>query len=231
MAMRKSNAFCSICTLNYSAYAATLNDSLRKVGHTEPHYVLIVDPQKKHNHILKKFHFIPIFIDELKIPHIDELVKKYNAFELSNVLKPYFISWPLRNHQEINYLIYLDTDIYVYSRVDNVCRYLDQNDSISIVITPHINQINNLDAKNYDTYRLILLAGQYNGGFYALKNNNNSLLFLKWQYGIISQHGYNAPTRQMFVDQRILDLAPSIFNFVGIYRDISYNVGDRKSVV
>lgn len=225
-AMLKNNAFCSICTINYSSYAATLNDSLRKVGHKEPHYVLIVDYNNKYEKIISQFKFTPIHLDQLKVKNINELIKRYNAFELSNVLKPFFLEWLLKNHPEIGYLFYLDTDIYIYSKLTDIENYLDKNRNISIAITPHIsnkNKINN--PMDYSQQRLYLLAGLYNGGFYALKNDSNSIEFLNWQINSLTKFGYNAPKSQMFVDQKILDFSPLIFSFVGIFKNSAYNVG------
>ncbi|HLP47645.1 MAG TPA: hypothetical protein VK469_16995, partial [Candidatus Kapabacteria bacterium] len=135
--MQKNNAFCSICTVNYSAYAGVLNDSLKETGHKEHHYVLIVDYDEKYKHVIEKFDFTPVFLSDLATPKVDELIEKYSAFELSNILKPFFMEWLLKNHPEVEKLIYLDADIFVYSPLSEAIDYLDQNPKISLAITPH----------------------------------------------------------------------------------------------
>ena len=224
--MNMNNAICSICTVNYSAYTGALNDSLRKAGHNESHYVLVVDYDHKYKGIIDKFRFTPVFLHDLKIPKVEELIKKYSAFELSNVLKPFFMEWVLKNHKEIVNLIYLDSDIFVLSSFNDIFDYLDKNKNISVAITPHI--------KEYETYSKItdysvettyMRYGLYNGGFYALKNNSDSIQFLGWLKSKLSAHGFNAPNANMFVDQKILDFAPILFDYVGVYRNKTYNVG------
>jgi glycosyltransferase involved in cell wall biosynthesis len=68
-------------------------------------------------------------------------------------------------------------------------------------------------------------SGLYNSGFYILKNNQDSLQFLGWLKIKLFDHCYNAPNAYMFVDQKILDFAPILFDYVGIYRNKTYNVG------
>ena len=223
--MRKNNAFCSICTLNYAAYAAVLNDSLRKAGHQDPHYVLIVDYDQKYEEIIEKFNFTPVFLPDLAIPKVDELIEKYSAFELSNVLKPFFMEWLLKNHAKIEKLIYLDTDVYVYSPLQDALDYLDKYLNISVAITPHLHDYKaHNGALDFSLEKMILQAGLYNGGFYAIKNDENALQFLYWQKKILFNYGYDGPNAQMFVDQKILDFAPIFFDFVGIYKNEAYNV-------
>ena len=226
MDMQKNNSFCSICTVNYSAYAATLNDSLRSVGHNEKHYVLLVDYDPKYKEIIEKFNFTPVFLEQLEIPKVDELIKKYSAFELSNILKPFFMEWLLKNKRDINYLVYLDTDIYVYSKLNDAFNFLNDNGDISVLLTPHVKDYRTYNKTlDYNVETLYMQAGLYNGGFYLLKNNQNSFKFLDWQKNIMFDHGYNAPNVYMFVDQKILDFAPVIFDFVSVYKNKAYNVG------
>lgn len=222
--MQKNNAFCSICTMNYTAYAGVLNESLRKVGHKEPHYVLVVDYDEKYREVFEKFGFEPVFLSELAISKINELVEKYSAFELANVLKPFFLEWLLRKHKEIDKLVYLDTDIYVYSPLGDIFGYLE-NPDISVAITPHISDCRaHDDPSDYSAEKMILQAGLYNGGFYALKNDSNAIKFLNWQKSKLFNYGYDGQNAQMFVDQKILDFAPIFFEFVGVYKNPAYNV-------
>ena len=225
MDMQKSNAFCSICTANYSAYAGVLNDSLKKAGHNESHYVLIVDYDVKDKPVIEKFNFTPVRLSDLAIPRIDEMIEKYSAFELSNALKPFYMEWLLENHPEIENLVYLDTDIYVFSPLREVFDYLEKNKNISVVITPHLNDYKSyIEKSGYDIEKLYLTYGLYNGGFYALKNDRNALEFLDWHKKKLFDYGYNGASVQMYADQKILDFAPILFEFVGIYKNKAYDI-------
>lgn len=223
--MQKNNAFCSICTVNHAAYAGTLNDSLKKAGHSEPHYVLIVDPDPAYEKTIEKFKFTPIYLKELKIPRIGELIKKYSAFELSNALKPFFMEWLLTKHDEINILAYLDTDVYSYSSFNSLFDHMEDNQGISVLLTPHLIDYRAYsEVGDYRFEKAFMTHGLYNGGFYVLRNDRNSREFLKWQKNKLFDHAYNGPSVQMFVDQRILDFAPILFDFVSIYKDKTYNI-------
>ncbi|MEI7463093.1 MAG: glycosyltransferase family 2 protein, partial [Candidatus Taylorbacteria bacterium] len=223
--MQKNNAFCSICTVNYSAYAGTLSDSLKSAGHNEPHYVLIVDYDEKYKVIIERFKFTPVYLHELQIPKIDELIKKYSAFELSNVLKPFFMEWLLKDHKEINNLVYLDTDIYVYSQLNEVFDYLNKNKQVSVILTAHFGDYESYaELSGYKFEKTIFAYGLYNGGFFTLKNDQNSLQFLGWLKNKLFDYCYDALNEYMFVDQKILDFAPILFEFVGVYKNKTYNV-------
>ncbi len=223
--MKTNNAFCSICTVSHSAYAATLNDSLKKAGHSEPHYVLIVDYDQKYKDIIDGFKFTPVFLSELNIPRIDELIRKYSAFELCNVLRPFFMEWLLKNNPTMTSLIFLDTDIYVYSPLTGVFDRIRKDPNTSVILTPHLSDYDAYaTARDYRLEKAFFAHGLYNSGFYVLKNDGNSLRFLEWLKDKLFDHCYNAPYMHMFVDQKILDLAPVLFDFVNIYKDRAYNV-------
>ncbi|GEM_PF-593434 len=223
--MKTNNAFCSICTVNHAAGAAVLNDSLRRAGHTEPHYVLIFDYQEKYKDIIGQFDFTPVFLKDLKIPKLDELIKKYSAFEMSNVLRPHFMEWLLKTHKEIKNLAYLDTDIYVYTSMKEVFDRVDKNKNISVLLTPHMSDFEAYDkVEDYRFENSFFANGLYNSGFYIFKNDANSMRFLEWHKNKLFDHCFNAPSRHMFVDQKILDMAPLIFDFVDIYKNRAYNI-------
>ena len=215
-------AFCSICTMNYISYVATLNDSLKKFYPKINHYVLVIDYEDIHKKLLEKYDFKVILIKQLSIPNIRLLIKKYNAFELSNILKPFFFEWILKT-SKIEMLFYFDSDIRIYSTLEHIIKYFKKTKH-SVLLTPHIHSYVN-ESNNYKIEKLLMLSGLYNGGFYALKNDKNCFMFLEWHKRKLEKYGYNAPYANMFVDQKILDFAPLMFNFVGIYKNNTYNIG------
>ncbi len=224
--MLKNNAFCSICTFNYLPYAAVLNESLRDAGHKEPHYLLVIDHSDKMRSYSKTYGFSPVFLKDLAIPNVDSLIQKYDAFELCNVLKPYFFEWLLKTRPEISALIYLDCDIFVYSPFTKVFNYLADHKDTSLLISPHnFSAEDYVRETGYHLEKLFMSSGLYNGGFYTMKNDQNTLRFLNWHKKKLRNYGYKAPNVHMFVDQKILDFAPVLFDFVGIYKDPSYNAG------
>lgn len=215
--------FSSICTVNFISYVATLSASLKKYHPNIAHYVLVVDYDDKYEKLLNKFNFKVIRLKQLSIPNVKSLIKKYNAFELSNILKPFFFEWLLKT-QKIELLFYFDSDIQIFSSLKDVVKFLKKS-KYSIALTPHNICIDKTSINDYKIEKLILLSGLYNGGFYAFKNDKNSLRFLEWHKNKLKKYGFNAPQVNMFVDQKILDLAPILFDFVGIYKNETYNLG------
>ncbi|MEI6462680.1 MAG: hypothetical protein WCO33_03380 [bacterium] len=222
----KIDAFCSICTTNYFTYARVLKDSLRKSGHKEKYFLLVVDYSKQIEELISTEGIMIVKLEDLKLPKQAELIKRYSAFELCNVLKPYFLEWLLDNEKELDKLIYLDTDIYVYSSFQAVIKYLEENLDKSVLLLPNITSKskNILLNSNYDDSVTFMKAGLYCGGFYAIRNDASSRKFLKWHEGVLLNSGYKASNNYMFVDQKILDFAPLLFDFVGIYKNETYNI-------
>jgi hypothetical protein len=220
-----NTAFCAICTHNYYNYSKLLFDSLKSVGHHGEFFLLIIDYQKEYSKIISTSGINIVTLETLQIPEIKELIERYNPFELCNVLKPYFLEWVLNNNKDLSTIIYLDSDIYVYNPFDDVIKYL-KNSTNSILLVPNFTGKSKLLGEtDYYEETIFFRAGLYCGGFYALKNDDNSRSFLKWHKLKLRKFGYNAPAECMFVDQKILDLAPLLFDFVSVYKNESYNVG------
>jgi hypothetical protein len=100
------------------------------------------------------------------------------------------------------------------------------NNDTSVALTPHnYNHKPFLNERDYHLENLFMAAGLYNSGFYALKNDERTQLFLKWHKIKLLKYCYNAPRINMFVDQKILDFAPVIFDFVKMYKNPTYNIG------
>jgi hypothetical protein len=232
MDMQKTNAFCSIGTVNYLAQASVLDDSLKRAGHTEPHYTLVADYSRseyeaKFASQISPANNILVFLSDLEIPHVMDMVERYNAFEFTNALKPFFMKWLLRNHPEIEMLVYLDTDIMVYGRFDDLFTFFKSKEDASVVLTPHLYDFETYKAQKYDPYffeKVYMEYGPYNGGFYVVKNDTLALQFLDWHATQLFTYGYDAKDQAMFVDQKILDFAVMLFSFIIIYRNNTYNL-------
>jgi len=221
--------FCSIVTANYLGQVASLNESLRNVGHMEPHYVLLVDYTKEILNMndlrLESFNFVTIHISELSISRFNALLKKYSPLELANILKPYFMEWLLKKLPQRILLAYLDSDTFVLSRMNPIFETFSKGDK-SVLLTPHLSNTKlYFKSKDYRLESSFFSYGLYNGGFYLLKNDKNSSRFLNWQRKIITSYGFAKVEEHMYVDQKILDLAPILFDFIMIFKDPAYNVG------
>lgn len=120
-----------------------------------------------------------------------------------------------------NKLIYLDPDIAVFNDLNPLSEMLDEK---SVLITPHQTD----PAFKYEDIvadeMCSLKYGIYNFGFFGVKNDENGLKFLNWWNNRLMRFCYDDTSNGLFVDQRWADLAPALFDFVKVVRELVYNV-------
>ena len=93
-------------------------------------------------------------------------------------------------------------------------------DARGIVLTPHTLEA--LPSDGYEPSELTILgSGTYNLGFIAV--GRDAFGFLDWWADHLRRDGLISKDEGMFVDQRWIDLAPSLFD-VHIVRDAGWNV-------
>ena len=122
----------------------------------------------------KRENFIVVPSTQIPIEQTQWLHFKYSVFELSNALKPYALEMLFERYR-VGRVLYFDSDIRVYRRLNPIFEALEKSD---IILTPHLTEPiadhgrpNELD---------ILRAGTYNLGFIALANRVGGRAFLKW---------------------------------------------------
>ena len=206
---------CSIVTASYLKYADALYLSLKNENPNTKYYVLVIDGKNVEK---EQYGFKIIMLEELKIKHIEHMLMYYSAFELSCVLKPFFIKYLLlQKHQKV---LFLDVDIYITASFYNLSKLLDSKD---VVFTPHFNQSPPIDG-HVPTDIHIVLYGVYNGGFWAFKNTNNAIKVLEWFITRFYVYGFHQPEKGMSGDQPLIPLAAEIFNDIFYsLKDPSYN--------
>ena len=118
-------------------------------------------------------------------------------------------------------IVYLDPDIGVFSDLSPLERMLD---SKSVLLTPH--QVSPVSKERDILYDEIcaLKHGVYNFGFFAVRNDESGLRFLNWWNDRLMKFCYDDIPNGLFTDQKWGDLAPALFDFVGIIHDPGYNV-------
>jgi glycosyltransferase involved in cell wall biosynthesis len=162
--------------------------------------------------------FDTILSEELEIPDSRWFHFKYTVLELSTAVKPYAASLIFERYGA-DRLLYFDPDIQIYS---NLGPLLDSMDAHSFVLTPHLTAP--LEGSGRPADLDILRSGSYNLGFIALNNCEESRRFLKWWQAKLYDDCVVDLAGGLFVDQRWVDLAPGMFEGVGIVRDAGLNV-------
>lgn len=212
-----TTAIFTIIAKNYLAHARVLMESIRRQHPDLLRIVILVDevdgcfdPAKEH--------FEVVLSSEFKLPSSRWFHFKYSILELSTAVKPYACEYLFQRYH-LKKLIYLDPDIKTYARLDCLLNGLDHN---SILLTPHLTD--SIEDNCHPGELDILRSGTYNLGFIGLALTDETQRFLtRWQSRLY-EHCVVDLDRGLFVDQRWMDLAPSLFSGVSIDRRPGLNV-------
>ena len=210
-------AACTIIAKNYLPMARVLADSFQRCNPGCPFFVLLMDPVEGYFQAEKESFYL-LESRQLPLANLEGMLFKYTILEASTAVKPALLRKLFDDH-DIRKLIYLDPDILVLASLQGLSNLLDQH---SIVLTPHITRPYPDTAKPHD--HDILQAGSFNLGFIALQNTSVTQELLQWWQDKLHHHGLIAFERNMFVDQRWMDLAPGLFGELKILREPGYNV-------
>jgi hypothetical protein len=209
-------AVCTIISPNYLAFARVLAQSYKEHNPTGEVYVLIIGADDGAVD-WEEEPFTVIRLEELAIPSLETMAFIYDVVEFNTSVKPFLLAHLF----EMGFAkaIYLDPDIMVTAPLTPLLKLLDR---YSVVLTPHVlAPINDTDLPNEMT---LLRAGAYNLGFLALRQTPDTQRLLLWWSDRLAELCYVDPQSGLFVDQKWMDLAPSLFDGVQILRDPGYNV-------
>jgi hypothetical protein len=169
-----------------------------------------------------------VLAKDLGFEDFDQYVFKYDALQATCSLKPVLMQYLLTTYKHNDMFVYLDTDIRLFSPLDEIAEILEKN---SILLTPHsiyplihpvsssVNKFQSIRWKELG----ILSTGLFNAGCFALKRNDNSTAFLNWWKKRLARYCYKDIKEGLFDDQRWLNLAPCYFD-VYLLKHPGYNV-------
>jgi glycosyltransferase involved in cell wall biosynthesis len=208
---------CTIIAKNYLAQARVLMESVR-LWNPELRRIVIVVDRIEGCFDPSKEPFDVVLSEDLNIPKSKWFHFKYTLLELSTAVKPYALEFFLHRY-DLDKVLYLDPDIKVYASLQPL---LDMLDRSSVVVTPHLTDPleDDLAPSELD----ILRCGTHNLGFIGISGSPESHRFLKWWQRKLYDLCVVDPPRGLFVDQRWMDFAPSLFAGVAILRKPGYNV-------
>ena len=208
---------CTIIARNYWAHARVLASCLAEHHPDVVLNVLVIDGDEETVRAATREGFDVVLPDAIGIED-DEFRKMaaiYDILELSTAVKPWLLRSLLKDHNEP--VVYLDPDIEIFAPISEAAEIADER---GIVLTPHT--LESLPHDGYEPSELTILgSGTYNLGFIAV--GRGSFGFLDWWADHLSRDGLISKEEGMFVDQRWVDLAPSLFD-VYISRDPGWNV-------
>jgi len=160
-------------------------------------------------------------LEELDIPNLPSWVFRHNLVELSTAIKP-FVLRKLFMREDCRAVLYFDPDTVVFSRLDDL---MSEFVSWSILLTPHLTDPEAGDEAILDNeINSALRHGAYNLGFIGVKNDDRGRAFVDWWADRLYKYCIASYEHGLFVDQKWIDLVPSLFEGVGILRNRRFNV-------
>jgi glycosyltransferase involved in cell wall biosynthesis len=211
-------AACTIIAKNYLSMARVLAESLHRFHPNAPFFVLLLDSPTGY-FLPENEDFRRVLISELGISNLEGFLFKYSILEASTAVKPYLLRHLFKTCS-IQKLLYLDPDIQLLSSLDTLSIFLNES---NILLTPHLTTPLPNDG-SHPTDHAILQAGTYNLGFLGLRDSEVTRTFLDWWSEKLYHECIISFERNLFVDQRWMDLVPGLFDGVRICRDPGYNI-------
>jgi GT2 family glycosyltransferase/glycosyltransferase involved in cell wall biosynthesis len=208
---------CTIISRNYLGQARVLASSYLTHHPDGRFYLLIVDGLPEGVEIDPRIKLVRL--SELPLDNLGDMCFKYDVVELATAVKPALLMLLTVHHREQR-VMYIDPDIRIARPMTEVFDALDHAD---IVLTPHLNAPIPLDGRT-PREQDILISGAYNLGFIALRQSSESARLLEWWRERLDDLCRVDPTNGLMVDQRWIDLVPSLFPSSFILRDDTYNV-------
>jgi GT2 family glycosyltransferase/glycosyltransferase involved in cell wall biosynthesis len=208
---------CTIISRNYLGQARVLADSYF-VHHPDGRfYLLILDRLPAGVDLDPRI----LLVDPAELPLDDlyDMCFKYDVIELATAVKPALLILLTEDYGEER-VMYIDPDMLIARPMTEVFEALKHAD---IVLTPHLNAPipdDGLAPREQD----ILISGAYNLGFLGLRKSAESARLLGWWREHLNDRCRVDPANGLMVDQRWIDLVPSLFPSAYILRDDTYNV-------
>lgn len=115
---------------------------------------------------------------------------------------------------------YLDPDTYCYSRLSEL---FDDDRRASVLLTPHLTAPALSDRTIQANELSALRHGTFNLGFVSVVSDQDGEEFAAWWRDRTEHYSFDEIEKGIFTDQRWVDLAPSYFAFVEVFRHPGYN--------
>ncbi len=213
----KDTIFCTIASKNYLGQVRVLAASLKK-HHPDVPMVLLLTDRIDGYFDPKKEPFEIMEIDQLAIPALAHFCFWYTVIELNTAAKPYFLK-ALLDRKNCEKVIYLDPDIKVFQPLDPI---LDNLNKYAVVVTPHIDQP--IEDPYKPSEMDILQAGSYNLGFLGVSKQSDTFKLLHWWQDRLYRDCKIDFPNGYHVDQKWIDLAPSLIDSFHVMRQPGFNV-------
>lgn len=216
--MPKSIAF-TICANNYLAHASILARSFKAFHPDIEFQIALLDIKNDTIDCDGLGADAVVFLDELFGDIIRSLKDTYGIAELCTVVKPELFKHYFQ--EDYKTVLYIDPDIKVFSRFDEVLHALETND---MVLTPHMCSPTGDTGHPMDKH--IMRTGVYNLGFLAVNESPEIRDFVDWWDKRCKEYGFHDLQKGHFYDQIWLSWGPSFLDKCKVLRHLGYNVAN-----
>lgn len=213
-------AIVTIVTNDYFFWCRALFETVQAVYHGQRACLVYVIGDLPSGISADSLGFEAVRVEHLGLDAFDDMAFRYTPFELTNALKPQIIRHTLESLQ-FEEVVYLDADVIVVSRLDEVDRAL--SDGASFIATSHVTAPH--QGEFHPTNLSILRVGRLNAGFLAIRRDPETLGFLSWWSRTLETESKIALEQGYFVDQSWLQYAPSFLSGFLELKHRGYNVG------
>ncbi|WP_317201993.1 glycosyl transferase [Janthinobacterium sp.] len=217
--MKKLHIFTS-AACNYIPKVRMLFNSLREFHPEAELHLLLADAPTELLDLSKEPFDTVTSLADMEVPHWQGWAFCHSIVELATAMKPLFLQ-RLLARDDCDKVLYLDPDMVVFSRLDDILQSLDE---ANITLTPHqVSPEQTIDAI-IDNELSSLKHGVYNLGFVGVANKEEGHRFAAW-WAHRTYHFCRAEIPNgLFTDQRWIDLVPAFFTGVAIQRSSRHNV-------
>lgn len=213
-----STAVFTIVSQNYFHFARTLMKSVEQHHPEWDRFVLLVDEiSPDFTYDSKAFELLTI--NQIALPNFRQFVFRYTILELNTAVKPYMFDWLFQN-EKYDKVIYIDPDIHLYGRMEEVTAGLDEGNLM--VLTPHLTEF--LEDGLFPREVEMLKNGIFNLGFLAVSRHKDTEKFIKWWMRKLEYQCLDESYNGYFVDQKWMDMVSGYFEDIKILRHAGYNI-------
>lgn len=207
----------TIVARNYLAFARVLAGSFARHHPGAVLRVVVLDDVERRLRSEPSFEVIHALDLPFESPSdFFTMAASYDVTELATAIKPWAFQYLFARGASV--VLYLDPDTEIFATLGPVEPLARRR---GMVLTPHVTEPLPRDGKRPDE-RDLLLAGMFNLGFLALSAEAAGRV-LPWWRARLRRECLNDPAKGLFVDQRWIDFAPTLFA-PAILRDPGYNV-------
>jgi len=211
-------ALVTVVTRNYLHYAAVLQQSCKRLNPQADFFVVLADELPSS---LASAHQLDTLVpaQQLLVGDWARFTFQYTPFELSCALKPYAMEHLLS--QGYDSVVFLDGDVALYGPLNSMTQALQSH---SVALTPHLLRPLPRDGRK-PAENNFLNTGTFNGGVVGCCGDQVGLQFIQWWKDHLRHDCYVDVAGGVFVNQKWLNLVPSLFPSVAIVRQPGCNTG------